>query len=84
MGEPLFTIRARVDMADSEAMQDLLTELMDDVTPLSIAAALEEDPTLDGLATSVDIRSCSGFVRVLEGGDFLGCLWQVLVTRATS
>lgn len=83
MGEPLFTVRARVDMSDSTASQDLLLALMDETDPLSVAAALEEGD-LDGLAASVDVRSRSGYVRVVEGGDYLGCLWQVLVTRATS
>ena len=83
MGEPLFTVRARVDMADNVAGQDLLLAFMDEDDPLSIAAALEESD-LDGLATSVDVRSRSGYVRVVEGGDFLGCLWQVVVTRARS
>lgn len=83
MGEPLFTVRARVDMADNTAAQDLLLAFMDDQDPLSIAAALEEGD-LDGRATSVDVRSRSGYVRVVEGGDYLGCLWQVVVTRAKS
>lgn len=84
MGEPLFTVRARVDMADTDAGQNLLLAFMDETDPLSIAAAIEEDDTLAGLATSVDVRSRSGYVRVVEGGDYLGCLWQVVVTRATS
>jgi hypothetical protein len=70
-------------MADSTAGQDLLLGLMDETDPLSLAAALDESD-LDGLAASVDVRSRSGYVRVLDGGDFLGCLWQVVVTRATS
>ena len=83
MGEPLFTVRALVDMSDSTASQDLLLAFMDETDPLSIAAALEESD-LAGLAQSVDVRSRSGYVRVVEGGDYLGCLWQVVVTRATS
>jgi hypothetical protein len=84
MGGDLFTVRARVDMSDSTAMQDLLLAFMDDTDPLSISATLEEDKTLNGLATSVDVRDRSGYVRVLEGGDYLGCLWQVLVIKAVS
>jgi hypothetical protein len=30
------------------------------------------------------VRSRSGYVRVLEGGDYLGCLWQVIVLKARS
>lgn len=83
LGEPLFTVRARVDMSDTSAGQDLLLALMDDTDPLSVAAALEESD-LAGLAASVDVRSRTGYIRVLDGGDFLGCMWQVVVTRATS
>lgn len=83
LGEPVFEVRARVDMADTTAGQDLLLALMDEFDPLSIAAALEESD-LDGLAKSIKVRSRSGYVRVLDGGDFLGCTWQVVVTRATS
>lgn len=83
LGEPLFTVRARVGLTDNVAQQDLLLAFMDDTDPLSIAAALE-DGNLGGLAASVDVRTQSGYVRVVEGGDYLGCLWQVIVTRATS
>jgi hypothetical protein len=83
MGEPLFTVRARVGLTDNVANQDLLLAFMDDTDPLSIAAALDES-NLAGLASSVDVRSMSGYVRVVEGGDYLGCLWQVVVTRAHS
>ena len=84
IGGDLITIRARVDMADSVAGQRLLWAFMDDEDPLSISAALSEDKTLGGLATSLDVRERSGMVRVMEGGDFLGCLWQVLVIKARS
>jgi hypothetical protein len=83
MGEPVFTVRARVDMSDSTAGQDLLLAFMDDTDPLSIAAALAEGD-LDGRATTVYVRSRSGYVRTLDGGDHLGCVWQVVVTRAIS
>ena len=84
VGETTLTVRARVDMSDSTAGQDLLLAFMDDDDPLSIAAAIDEDDTLGGLATSVDVRSRSGYVRVLEGGDYLGCLWTVVVVKARS
>jgi hypothetical protein len=84
LGGDLVTVRARVDMSDNTASQDLLLAFMDDEDPLSIAAALQEDKTLGGYASSLDVRDRSGYVRVLEGGDYLGCLWQVVVMRARS
>jgi hypothetical protein len=84
LGGDLVTVRARVDMSDNTASQDLLLAFMDDEDPLSIAAALQEDKTLGGYASSLDVRDRSGYVRVLEGGDYLGCLWQVVVIKARS
>ena len=84
VGETVLTVRARVDMSDSTASQDLLLAFMDDNDPLSIARAMDDDDTLGGIASSVDVRSQSGYVRVVEGGDYLGCLWQVVVVKATS
>jgi hypothetical protein len=45
---------------------------------------LDDDTTLGGVASSLDVRSRSGYVRVLEGGDYLGCLWQIMVWKARS
>jgi hypothetical protein len=84
LGGDLVTVRARVDMSDNTASQDLLLAFMDDEDPLSIAAALQEDKTLGGYASSLDVRDRSGYVRVLEGGDYLGCLWQVVVIKVRS
>jgi hypothetical protein len=84
LGADLITVRARVGMSDSLAIQDLLLAFMDDDDPLSIARALDDDTTLGGVAASLDVRSRSGYVRVLEGGDYLGCLWQVIVLKARS
>jgi hypothetical protein len=82
-GGELLTVRARVDMSDSTAGQDLLLALMDDDDPLSVVAAIREDPTLGGIA-ELDVRSRSGYVRFVEGGDHLGCLWNVLAIKARS
>jgi hypothetical protein len=84
MGGELITVRARIDQSDSVAMQDLLLAFMDDVDPLSISAALEEEKTLGGIAGGLDVRDRSGYVRVLEGGDYIGCLWQIMVWKARS
>jgi hypothetical protein len=84
LGGELITVRARVGMSDSIEIQNLLLAFMDDEDPLSIALALGDDKTLGGYAGSLDVRDRSGYVRVLEGGDYLGCLWQVLVWKARS
>lgn len=83
IGGDLLTVRARVDMADTVAAQDLLLAFMDDEDPLSLAAAIMSDPTLGGLAGSVDVRSRSGYVRSLESGD-MGCLWNIVIVKARS
>lgn len=84
LGGELITVRARVNMSDSVAVQDVLLAFMDDQDPLSISAALQEDKTLNGVASSLDVRDRSGYVRVLESGDYLACLWQVVVVKARS
>jgi hypothetical protein len=84
LGGELITVRARVGMSDHIEIQNLLLAFMDDEDPLSIAHALGDDKTLGGYAGSLDVRDRSGYVRVLEGGDYLGCLWQVLVWKARS
>lgn len=84
IGGELVTVRARVDMTDTVAGQDLLLAFMDDEDPLSISAALRTDTTLNGVASSLDVRSRTGFVRFLESGDFMGCLWQLVVIKARS
>jgi hypothetical protein len=84
LGGELVTIRARVDMGDTVAAQDLLLALMDDEDPLSLAAAVMSDPTLGGLTSAIDIRSRSGYVRSLESGDHMGCLWNLVIVKARS
>jgi acyl-CoA thioesterase len=84
LGAELITVRARVGMSDHLEVQNLLLAFMDDTDPLSVALALMDDKTLGGVAQSLDVRSRSGYVRVLEGGDYLGCLWQVVVIKARS
>jgi acyl-CoA thioesterase len=84
LGAELLTVRARVDMADDIAAQDILLAFMDDTDPLSITAAIEEDDTLGGVAQTLDVRSRSGYVRFVESGETMGCLWQVVVVKARS
>lgn len=84
LGAELITVRARIDMSDSTASQDVLLAFMDDEDPLSIVAAIDEDDTLNGYAQTLDVRQRSGYVRFLEGGDHMGCLWNLVVVKARS
>lgn len=79
-GENLI-VRARVDLNDSTAGQELLLALMDDEDPLSIAAALSFDDTFGGWAQTSDVRSRSGYV---EQGEFMACFWEVVVVKGRS
>lgn len=84
-GEFLFTVRARVNENDANANQDLLLALMDDVNDLSIALALLDEPTLGGLATSLDCVDPTGYVLYPFGGDtLLGFQFTAKVIRADS
>jgi len=81
-----FTVRARVATGDSFAGQDLLLAFMDDTDDLCIATALADDPTLNGLASSLDCRDPTGYVIFPEGdqGSLLGFQFTVVVLPATS
>ncbi len=86
-GGYLFTVRARVSTADSEAGQDLLLAFMDDTNDLCLVQALEDEPTLNGLADDLSVRGVTGYVLFPDlGGDgaLLGCQWTVLVLAANS
>jgi len=86
-GEELFTVRARVAPTDHEANQDILLEFMDDLGDLSIAAAVLDDPTLNGHASGMHMVSKSGYVLEpkLDGSGFhIGCRWVFMVIRAQS
>ncbi len=86
VGGELITIRARVQTADDVAGQDLLLAFMDDEDPLSIAAAVTDDPTLNGLGRA-DLRFRSGYALypAPQGdGALLGCTWDMIVLKARS
>jgi hypothetical protein len=83
-GGELLTVRARVDMGDTVAAQDLLLAFMDDEDPLSIGQAIKVDPELGGLTSAVKVASRSGYVRSLESGEHMGCLWNIVVVKARS
>jgi hypothetical protein len=83
-GEYIVEIRARVSANDHEANQGLLYDLCDDESPYSIQAALQADPTLGGLASSVHVSSVSGHVVIpsIDGASVhLGVLWTVQVIQ---
>lgn len=86
-GGYLFTVRARVNTADSEAGQDLLLAFMDDTDDLCLALALLDDKTLNGLASSLDVRDPSGY-RLFEvpsgEGAYLGFQFTALVLAGES
>lgn len=86
-GEYLFTVRARINTPDHEGAQNMLLRLMDDEDELCVAAALMEDQTLNGVATSVDVAGPSGYVRYADAGvegAWLGCEWRVTLVPARS
>jgi hypothetical protein len=87
VGGEQITVRARVSTADNEAGQDFLLALMDDEDPLSILLALNDDRTLNGLASDVDVRGRSGYLSFPDAGGaglLLGCTWDVVVIKAKS
>ncbi len=86
-GEHLFIVRARVAPNDHEANQDLMLDLLDDESDICIAAALLDDPTLNGSATSMDIQEITGFIPdpAVDGTVWhISCHWSVLVIPARS
>lgn len=86
-GGYIFTVRARVDTTDNVAGQNLLLAFMDDTDTLCLAQALEDDTTLNGLASSVHVQAQTGYVVYPEpagDGAWLGCQWTVLVLAATT
>lgn len=81
------TVRARVHTADNDAAQDLLISFMDDTDDLCLPLAVLEDPTLNGVAVSVNLISASGH-RAYETPDglnaHLGCQFDFVVHPARS
>lgn len=85
-GEFVFTVRARVS-GDQDAEQDLLLAFMDEEDDLSVATALMDDQTLNGLASSVHAEGPTGYRQYVDSrdqGSYLGCEWRVIVLRAFS
>lgn len=84
-GGYLFTVRARLSSNDYDANQRILYELMDDTGTLSLAQALDDEPTLGGLAASLDCTDPSGEVIFTDpGGDYYGFQFTLRVLPAYS
>ncbi len=80
-------VRARVLTADYDAGQDDLLAFMDDEDDRSVVLAVFDEPTIGGTATSVDLRSQTGYTLfpTADGsGGYLGCLWTFLIIPARS
>lgn len=80
-----FVVRVRV-AGDEDSQQRLLIQFMDDTNDLCVAAALYEDPTLNGLAASVDVGTPTGWQLYPDLTDkpLLGVQWPVLVIAGQS
>lgn len=80
-----FIVRARV-AGDVDGRQDLLLSLMDDEDALCVATKLQDDQTLNGLASSVEVDGPSGYTVYVEGtgAALLGCEWRVAVLNLTT
>lgn len=85
-GGDVLTVRARVDTNDSEGNQDVLIDLMDVESDLSVAAAVMSDPTLGGVA-HLEVRGWTG-LRPYTNADgtvlLAGAEWTVLALRVES
>lgn len=86
-GGYFLTVRARVNTPDYDGPYDIIVALMDDNNDLSLAAAVADDPTLGGYATSLDLRDFTGlqaYERVDGSGADLGFQFTVLAIPAES
>ena len=83
----VFNVRARIAPTDHEAGQEVLLELSDPASDLSLVQALYDDPTLGGVASDLNLLSESGFSAFQDldpSKVFLGVLWRFLVIPARS
>lgn len=88
MGDGIWVdVRCRVKSADPRAGQEILFELLDPESELSLVQALYDDPTIGGYAADVSLGDTSGFIPIptIEGGGYLvGVVWRFLVIPARS
>lgn len=81
------TVRCRAATLDHVANQDILLELLDDESEISLVQALYDDPTLGGAAADVSFETSSGFLPfpTIDGSaTHIGVLWRFLVVPARS
>lgn len=86
-GGYFITVRARINTPDFDSSYDALVELMDDSNDLCLAAAVFDDPTLNGYASSMDLRDFTGlraYERIKGDGADLGFQFTLLVIPAQS
>lgn len=79
--ELLFTVRARVSTADSEAGQQLLLGLMDR-NGTGVIGAIRSDTTFCGLVDYALAEGPSGYIAYADSGgagSLLGCEWRLRV-----
>lgn len=75
-------VRARVGVTDNVANQDVLIDLLDPTSDISLVQCLYDDPTLSGTAVDIELVNQSGFVLVpkLDGsGVHMGVVWRFVV-----
>jgi hypothetical protein len=80
-------VRARVSPTDNVANQDVLLDLMDPDSPISVVQALYDDNSLGGVAYDINLDTTSGFVLVprIDGSAVhIGVVWRFLVIPARS
>ena len=83
----IFNVRARISPTDHEAGQEVLLELSDPASDLSLVHALYDDPTLGGIASDLNLASESGFTLFSDLDPtkvYLGMLWRFVVIPARS
>lgn len=84
-GRLIFTVRARVNLADIDGGQEALLDLMDDESERSVAVTLLDDQTLNGRASSVYVEGPSGYqVYGDNPGSMLGAQWRVTILNVTT
>jgi hypothetical protein len=82
--EVAFTVRARVSTAENEGGQELLLQMIDSSSPLSVAAAIYADTTLGGLIGDLRVEGPSGHIVYIDpggAGNLLGVEWRVVMVR---
>lgn len=83
----VFNVRARIAPTDHDAGQEVLLELSDPASDLSLVQALYDEPTLGGIAADLNLLSETGFTLFSDLDPtkaYLGMLWRFVVIPARS